>query len=190
MTSYYTTTGLISTSEYTDTILSATLSSASETSSVAASIIEYTTTMDTVTSSATLAKEMTSSMATTIYPTSTTSLPASRASCHCWCTDIAAHTNDSLTELVKQLNTELIVDKKKTSLYKRKLSCASDDRLSSRNIGVFGVVILVFCLCVIISMDMPRLKQVLYFCMSAQKYCFGVNFFFTLNFTSKLCSLT
>ena len=59
--------------------------------------------------------------------------------------------------LVKQHRQELLVDKSKMSSSKRQKISAPDERLSSKGIGVLGIVMLVGILCLLVIGDAPVL---------------------------------
>ncbi|VDI42269.1 Hypothetical predicted protein [Mytilus galloprovincialis] len=94
----------------------------------------------------------------TTSPTSNiiqTERSATEPRCTCSCDNITNTplTNDELIQKIEQLRSELTVDKKKTSRYKRSLISTADDRSSSKCIGSFSVVVLAIVICVIVLMD-------------------------------------
>ncbi|CAG2232235.1 unnamed protein product [Mytilus edulis] len=60
-----------------------------------------------------------------------------------------------LHEAIASMSKELKVDKKKTNSHIRKLTSASDSRMSSRTIGIFGIVLLIIPFFLIILGDIP-----------------------------------
>ncbi|VDI02935.1 Hypothetical predicted protein [Mytilus galloprovincialis] len=84
-----------------------------------------------------------------------TNLSATEPRCICSCDNITNTplTNDELLQKIEQLRSELTVDTKKTSRYKRSLISTADDRSSSKCIGTISVVVLVIVIGVIVLMD-------------------------------------
>ena len=76
--------------------------------------------------------------------------------CLCNC-NMKNQTYEEVIEELQEIVASLTVDKKQTSLYKRKLNSASDDRASSRYIGYLGVVFITAVLCGIVLLDAPKL---------------------------------
>ncbi|CAC5426014.1 unnamed protein product [Mytilus coruscus] len=62
-----------------------------------------------------------------------------------------------LLEAIASMSKEMKVDKKKTNSHIRKLTSASDSRMSSRTIGIFGVILLIIPFILIILGDMPAI---------------------------------
>lgn len=81
------------------------------------------------------------------------------STCYCSCEDENNETIsiEQLKEKIKQLREELIIDKKDLSSWKRKLTSASDERASSKNIGIFGAGILITVAITFVILDIPTL---------------------------------
>ncbi|XP_052075031.1 uncharacterized protein LOC127712562 [Mytilus californianus] len=68
-------------------------------------------------------------------------------------------TIETLDARIEQLKTVLQIDKKETSSYVRKLTCAKDSRPSAKNIGYIGILILVIVFGSIIMSDLISLVR-------------------------------
>lgn len=82
--------------------------------------------------------------------------------CYCSCTltlSSSSITNAELQAKIEQIKTELTVDKKKTSSYKRKLTSAPDNRVSARSIGYVGVIILSIVVGLLVCIDISTLAK-------------------------------
>lgn len=100
-----------------------------------------------------------------------TNLSATASQCICSCDNITyiPLTNDELLQKIEQLRSDLTVDTKKTSRYKRSLKSTADDRSSSKCIGSLSVIVLVIVFCIIVVLDLrnfapyifPQKKKVL-----------------------------
>ncbi|XP_021368020.1 integumentary mucin C.1-like [Mizuhopecten yessoensis] len=80
--------------------------------------------------------------------------------CPCYCgvsPNTTNLTHEALEELIKGLTKELTVNKKETSISKRKLISAGDDRESAATIGCIGVLALCVPVLVIVSSDLINL---------------------------------
>ncbi|OWF52379.1 hypothetical protein KP79_PYT18547 [Mizuhopecten yessoensis] len=66
---------------------------------------------------------------------------------------------EELEEKVQQLRSDLLVDKKKLSSWKRTLTSAADDRQSAANIGYVGVLVVCLIPLIIILMDLGRIHK-------------------------------
>merc|ERR1711860_319446 len=70
------------------------------------------------------------------------------------------HLSQTEIQTIKQdIEHDLHVDHKTTSIYKRRYNCANDDRPSSKGIGATGVFVLVMCLSLIVAIDCTRCTQ-------------------------------
>ncbi|CAG2242166.1 unnamed protein product [Mytilus edulis] len=90
--------------------------------------------------------------ATTSGTTKNIETPSTKKSCICPCNN-STMTENELIRKIALLKSELSVDKKLTTKYKRSLVSASDDRPSSKYIGNFGIVVLVVICSLIVLMD-------------------------------------
>lgn len=82
--------------------------------------------------------------------------------CYCSCTltlSSSSITNAELQAKIEQIKTELTVDKKETSSYKRKLTSAPDNRVSAQSIGYVGVIILSIVVGLLVCIDIPTLAK-------------------------------
>ncbi|XP_071119854.1 uncharacterized protein [Mytilus edulis] len=86
----------------------------------------------------------------------------SSSTCYCPCSATVASSSITTEELqakIDKIQTELTVDKKETSSYKRKLTSAPDNRVSAQSIGYVGVVILTIVIGLLIVIDIPTLVK-------------------------------
>ncbi|XP_052091511.1 uncharacterized protein LOC127728265 [Mytilus californianus] len=86
--------------------------------------------------------------------------------CQCPCSPVKNGSNYTVDELhdlllssLKKLEKELKVDKKLLSSYVRKHVSASDERLSSRSLGIGGIVCLCLMAAAILGMDLMSIKR-------------------------------
>ncbi|VDH88709.1 Hypothetical predicted protein [Mytilus galloprovincialis] len=86
---------------------------------------------------------------------------STKKSCICPCSNFTM-TEDELTKKIAQLKSELSVDPKLTSKYKRSLVSASDDRPSSKYIGTFGIAVIVVICSLIVLMDFHHYSHVIF----------------------------
>ena len=97
------------------------------------------------------------------------------SSCYCPCTLSLASstiTTEELQAKIEQMQTELTVNRKETSSYKRKLTSAPDDRVSAKSIGYVGVVILTVVTGLLVCIDLPTImKDSLAFFKRCHSYC-------------------
>ncbi|OWF42705.1 hypothetical protein KP79_PYT15784 [Mizuhopecten yessoensis] len=81
--------------------------------------------------------------------------------CPCLCNVSSSNsknlTHEALVELVKELAKELTVNKKETSISKRKLISVGDERQSAETIGFIGVLALCVPVLLIVSFDLINL---------------------------------
>ncbi|XP_076116914.1 uncharacterized protein LOC143084432 [Mytilus galloprovincialis] len=86
----------------------------------------------------------------------------SSSTCYCPCSATVASSSITTEELkakIDKIQTELTVDKKETSSYKRRLTSAPDNRVSAQSIGYVGVVILTIVIGLLIVIDIPTLVK-------------------------------
>ncbi|XP_071119850.1 uncharacterized protein [Mytilus edulis] len=86
----------------------------------------------------------------------------SSSTCYCPCSASVASSSITTEELqakIDKIQTELTVDKKETSSYKRRLTSAPDNRVSAQSIGYVGVVILTIVIGLLIVIDIPTLAK-------------------------------
>ncbi|KAK3082696.1 hypothetical protein FSP39_002899 [Pinctada imbricata] len=57
---------------------------------------------------------------------------------------------------LKEIRGNLKINRKNTTVYKRSLLSATDERISAQSIGYVGVAVLIIISGLIISMDVPR----------------------------------
>ncbi|XP_069140027.1 serine-rich adhesin for platelets-like [Argopecten irradians] len=115
---------------------------------------------------------ITTEVATTAdVPTTEARQTTSSPMCVCTCNN-NNQPELTLEEKVEQIKRELTVNKKNTSLHKRKFISASDDRMSATGIGSFGVGMLVAVLLSICIMDLGTLKADLQNMLSNIRSCF------------------
>ncbi|CAC5367390.1 unnamed protein product [Mytilus coruscus] len=84
------------------------------------------------------------------------------STCYCPCSLTVASSSITTEELqakIDQIQTELTVDRKETSSYKRKLTSAPDNRVSAQSIGYVGVVILTVVIGLLVIIDIPTLVK-------------------------------
>ncbi|CAG2242168.1 unnamed protein product [Mytilus edulis] len=86
---------------------------------------------------------------------------STKKSCICPCSNFTM-TEDELIKKIAQLKSELSVDPKLTSKYKRSLVSASDDRPSSKYIGTFGIAVIVVICSLIVLMDFQHYSHVIF----------------------------
>lgn len=87
--------------------------------------------------------------------------------CECPCIMVGNTTSPQLTleERIEILKKELTIDKTQTSMNKRKLISVSDNRMSAKGLGVFGLSILILVPICIVLMDLTSISRHLdYFC--------------------------
>ncbi|XP_071160873.1 uncharacterized protein [Mytilus edulis] len=68
-------------------------------------------------------------------------------------------TKEQLTEKLSALRNAISIDKKETNLYKATKMSVYDQRKSSRNIGIVGIIVLVVPVILIVIMDVHRIRQ-------------------------------
>ncbi|XP_033756842.1 uncharacterized protein LOC117339389 [Pecten maximus] len=108
---------------------------------------------------------------TAVLPTTGVSQTTTPQMCVCACnTDNQPEL--TIEEKVEKLKKDLTVNKKNTSLHKRKFISASDDRMSATGIGSFGVGMLVIVLLSIFIMDIGTLKSDLHNMYHNVRSCF------------------
>ena len=73
-----------------------------------------------------------------VYSTSASTQMTGNVTCVCVCEDA----NITLQESIDKRKKELVMNKKELSFYIRKLTSAEDSRVSSRNIGVIGILVM------------------------------------------------
>ncbi|XP_021378406.1 uncharacterized protein LOC110466313 isoform X2 [Mizuhopecten yessoensis] len=120
---------------------------------------EETTSVQSTSTDETSAADMTTTdvLTTTEVLRTTTTTSTSQPMCVCPCS-IVNGPELTIEEKVELLKKELTVNKKTTSLHKRKFISASDDRISATGIGSFGVGMLAIVLISICIMDLGTLK--------------------------------
>ncbi|XP_060085513.1 uncharacterized protein LOC132564915 [Ylistrum balloti] len=115
------------------------------------------TSVPSISSDTTSTPESTTPVVMPTTEVSRTTVTTSQQMCVCSC-NTANQPELTIEEKVEQLKRELTVNKKNTSLHKRKFISASDDRISATGIGSFGVGMLVIVLLSICVMDLGTLK--------------------------------
>ncbi|VDI27273.1 Hypothetical predicted protein [Mytilus galloprovincialis] len=113
-----------------------------------------------------ISTELLSSQTTTsssgVMTTSNVVSRTSSSTCYCPCSATVASSSITTEELqakIDKIQTELTVDKKETSSYKRRLTSAPDNRVSAQSIGYVGVVILTIVIGLLIVIDIPTLVK-------------------------------
>ncbi|XP_062603939.1 uncharacterized protein LOC134265733 [Saccostrea cucullata] len=86
-----------------------------------------------------------------LYPTSEAK-PLSE-----WCPEM---TPEILQKKIDAIQTNLTIDSKNTTKHKRTLISAPDDRISARNVGLVGVVVIFLVVFVIVSFDFINIFQI------------------------------
>ncbi|VDH89323.1 Hypothetical predicted protein [Mytilus galloprovincialis] len=69
-------------------------------------------------------------------------------------------TKDEITDRVILLKNKLLINKKETSLYKNTKRSAYDSRKSARNLGIFGIIVMMLPVIFVISIDIISLLTV------------------------------
>lgn len=82
--------------------------------------------------------------------------------CMCPCANVLSFnitllTKEELVKRLKLLKSIISVNKKETNRYKGTKKSAYDPRKSSRNIGLFGVIVLVFPVIFVVVIDIQRI---------------------------------
>ena len=100
-----------------------------------------------------------------IHTTTTTSQPETEttehAQCICPCNTWPATnvTKEELVLILNEIRNKLSINRKKTSLEKRKLISAADDRVSSAGIGYLGIGVIAFVVGGIVLIDITRIRR-------------------------------
>ncbi|KAK3102629.1 hypothetical protein FSP39_012768 [Pinctada imbricata] len=76
--------------------------------------------------------------------------------CPCSMYKNTTYTPEELDSRIKEIKEALTVNRKETSVHKRSLISAPDERLSVKRIGYVGVSIMAALCVLIVLMDMPR----------------------------------
>ena len=72
----------------------------------------------------------------------------------CSCQSNQTLSNEELLVKIAKLKTEISVDRKNTSKYRNTKLSATDNRKSSRNIGILGIVVLVIPVLLVVASDL------------------------------------
>ncbi|CAG2236252.1 unnamed protein product [Mytilus edulis] len=113
-------------------------------------------------SETTLIEVYTTTSSSGVMTTSNVVSGTSSSTCYCPCSASVASSSITTEELqakIDKIQTELTVDKKETSSYKRRLTSAPDNRVSAQSIGYVGVVILTIVIGLLIVIDIPTLVK-------------------------------
>ena len=79
----------------------------------------------------------------------------------CSCPSNQTLSNEELLDKIAKLKTEISVDRKNTSKYRNTKLSATDNRKSSRNIGILGIVVLVIPVLLVITNEvLTALKSI------------------------------
>ena len=87
----------------------------------------------------------------------------SNVTCVCVCEDV----NITLQESIDKRKKELVINKKELSSSIRKLTSAEDSRVSSRNIGVMGILVMTVFGLILMCTDIFSVLR--YFCKKVSK---------------------
>jgi len=71
----------------------------------------------------------------------------------CSCQSNQTLSNEELLDKITKLKTEISVDRKNTSKYRNTKLSATDNRKSSKNLGILGIVVLVIPVLLVITND-------------------------------------
>lgn len=86
--------------------------------------------------------------------------------CLCPCnkinSELRVYTEEEMQQKIADLVLKISIDKKNTSLSKRKLISASDNRTSAAAVGSFGVIVLSLLLLGVVALDACRLACVVH----------------------------
>jgi hypothetical protein len=72
----------------------------------------------------------------------------------CSCQSNQSFSNEELQIKIAKLKTEISVDRKNTSKYRNTKLSATDNRKSSRNLGILGIVVLVIPVLLVVTNDL------------------------------------
>ena len=79
----------------------------------------------------------------------------------CSCQSNQSFSNEELQIKIAKLKTEISVDRKNTSKYRNTKLSATDNRKSSRNLGILGIVVLVIPVLLVVTNDiLTALKSI------------------------------
>ena len=81
-----------------------------------------------------------------------TTLPTCTRTCSCQSNQTLS--NEELQIKIAKLKTEIAVDRKNTSKYRNTKLSATDNRKSSRNLGIIGIVLLVIPVLLVVTNDL------------------------------------
>ena len=81
-----------------------------------------------------------------------TTLPTCTRTCSCQSNQTLS--NEELQIKIAKLKTEIAVDRKNTSKYRNTKLSATDNRKSSRNLGIIGIVLLVIPVLLVVTSDL------------------------------------
>jgi hypothetical protein len=81
-----------------------------------------------------------------------TTLPTCTRTCSCQSNQTLS--NEELQIKIAKLKTEIAVDRKNTSKYRNTKLSATDNRKSSRNLGIIGIVLLVIPVLLVVASDL------------------------------------
>jgi hypothetical protein len=81
-----------------------------------------------------------------------TTLPTCTRTCSCQSNQTLS--NEELQIKIAKLKTEIAVDRKNTSKYRNTKLSATDNRKSSRNLGIIGIVLLVIPILLVVTSDL------------------------------------
>ncbi|KAK3083063.1 hypothetical protein FSP39_012954, partial [Pinctada imbricata] len=87
---------------------------------------------------------------------SSESINSTGCMCPCSMYKNKTYTQEEVQKRIKEIKEKLTIKPKNTRAYKRSLISAPDDRISARNIGYAGVVIMIILSGLIVLMDVPR----------------------------------
>ena len=88
-----------------------------------------------------------------------TTLPTCTRTCSCQSNQTLS--NEELQIKIAKLKTEIAVDRKNTSKYRNTKLSATDNRKSSRNLGILGIVVLVIPALLVVTNDiLTALKSI------------------------------
>ncbi|XP_021368021.1 flocculation protein FLO11-like [Mizuhopecten yessoensis] len=147
------------------TSVSSTIPTATSTTTTATTIWNRTsplpvpTTLKTVATTTAVTTSASKTLSTLVsLPGNTTTVATSTCPCVCVVSSNTTNlTQEARLELVKELRKELTVDRKETSISKRKLISVGDERQSAETIGFIGVLALCVPVLLIVSFDLINL---------------------------------